>query len=392
MEKFKRLCNPMLSKSFFIFGPRGTGKSTLLKDLLGENQGMLSLNLLLMENEERFSLNPDLLRDMLQHHHYEWVIIDEVQKVPKLLDTVHFILEETKFPPRFALLGSSARKLKRGGANLLAGRAFSFQLFPLSFLELKSVFNLDDALTYGTLPSLYHLGSYREKEEYLKAYAHTYLQEEIWAEHLVDKLDPFRKFLIVAASNNGEIVNYSKTAQQVGVHDKTVRSYFQILEETLIGFYLEAFDYSLRKRLVKSPKFYLFDLGVKKALEKTLSAPILPGTYEYGKAFEHFILCEIKRIVEYFNIECRLTYYKTSTGVEVDLILERPRQKTLLIEIKSKNQAVDQDIKSLKIAREDFIESECYLVSQDKINRTKDGVHYIYWQDFLTLPSVFYQR
>jgi predicted AAA+ superfamily ATPase len=182
------------------------------------------------------------------------------------------------------MTGSSARKLKRGGANLLAGRAFVYHLFPFSFVEVGEMFDLEKALNWGMLPQIFATRTNDDRVRFLQAYAYTYLKEEIAAEQIVRKLGPFRRFLEVAAQCNGKIINYAKIASDVGVDDKTVKEYFLTLEDTLIGFFLEPFQHSFRKRLSHKPKFYFFDLGVTKALARTLTVELRPSTSAYGEA------------------------------------------------------------------------------------------------------------
>jgi predicted AAA+ superfamily ATPase len=257
----------LLSNSFFLFGARGVGKTSLIRESL-ESARVWTIDLLDNEQEDHYSRHPDQLYNQIaaRCHEIDWVFIDEIQKVPSLLNVVHRALESSEFKsPKFALTGSSARKLKRGSANLLAGRAFTYNLFPLTHVELGQSFDLDDALNWGTLPKIYSCASAQEKSEFLRAYGLTYLKEEIWNEHLIDDLEPFRTFLEVVAQTNGTIVNYAKLARDVGIDEKTVKRYFEILEETLIGFHLSAFSRSIRKRQSRSPKFYLFDTGVTRA-------------------------------------------------------------------------------------------------------------------------------
>ena len=222
--------------------------------------------------KERFLRNPSEFYAIVQAFPPETrhVVIDEIQKVPKLLDEVHRLIEETD--KIFILTGSSAQKLKHGGANLLAGRAFVYHLFSLSCFELKDQFNLDQALRWGTLPKIFSLKEDAEKNEFLRAYSDTYLKEEIWNEQVIRKLQPFRRFLEVAAQCNGKIINYAHIARDVGVDGKTIKEYFCILEDTMIGFFLEPFHHSFRKRLVEKPKFYFFDPGVVRSLARGLVA------------------------------------------------------------------------------------------------------------------------
>ena len=318
-----RLIKLPKNQSLFLFGARGTGKSTLVEDQF-DHERCLYLNLLNPEQESRYSQNPnDLYAEIkILPTNKTHIIIDEVQKIPKLLDIVHDMIEETN--KIFILTGSSARKLKRGGANLLAGRAFVYHLFPFSFLELGDKFNLDTALRWGTLPKCVFYEKEDEKKRFLQAYTYTYLKEEIWAEHHIKNLDPFRKFLEVSAQCNGKIINYANIARDVGVSDKTVNEYFSILEDTLIGYILEPFHHSFRKRLSLKSKFYYIDTGVVRALSKQLSVPFIFSTSSYGDAFDRFLITECKKLADYYNLEYQFSYLKTKDDAEIDLVVERP--------------------------------------------------------------------
>ncbi len=264
IKNFPRLLTLPKEHSLFLFGARNSGKSTLVKEVYADSS--IIIDLLKKKTEARFARNPDALYDIVKAlpETTTHVIIDEVQKNPKLLDVVHDLMSDTK--KCFVMTGSSARKLKQGGANLLAGRAFVYHMYPLTHIELGDTFNLDHALHWGTLPEIFTLDIDEMKKEFLYAYAHTYLKEEIWNEHFIRDLDPFRRFLEVAAQCNGQLINFSNIARDVGVSDKTIKSYYSILEDTLIGFFLEPYHASFRKRLSHQPKFYLFDTGVTRAL------------------------------------------------------------------------------------------------------------------------------
>jgi predicted AAA+ superfamily ATPase len=358
--------------SLFLFGARGTGKSTLLKKKF--HRKSLWIDLLDPDEEDVFTRHPNELRaqvaglpDKISH-----VVIDEIQKIPKLLDVVHKLIEETS--KKFIMTGSSARKLKRGSANLLAGRAFVYHLFPFSALELKKHFNLDEALMWGLLPKVTEFKQKKEKFEFLKAYANTYLKEEIWGEQLVRNLTPFRRFLEVAAQANGKIINYSNIAQDVGVDDKTVKEYFLILEDTLIGFFLEPFHHSFRKRLSLKPKFYFFDPGVVRALSRQLSIILQPGTSAYGEAFEHFIILECLKLATYQNKEFRFSYLKTKDDFEIDLVVDRPGQALLFIEIKSNPSVQQKDLHTLlQIAKEKDFENAEFICFSNDVRKKRYG-------------------
>lgn len=375
---FYRITNPLLSRSFFLFGARGTGKSTYLKHQFAEKA--ICFNLLDPVVEEKLALRPNSLKEeVLGAHDCDWVIIDEIQKLPKLLDVVHDLIESTQL--KFVLTGSSARKLKAGSANLLAGRAFVNYMFPLTSLELGKKFNLNDCLNWGSLPEIYHLSSVQEKQEYLRSYALSYLKEEIWGEHIIRKLDPFRKFLEIAAQLNCEIINFSNIAKDIGVDVKTVQSYYQILEDTLLGFMLESYHTSIRKQQRKTPKFYLFDLGVAKALTHSLTQSVLPNTYGYGKAFEHWIVSEIYRLNLYYKKDYKLSYLLTKDNAEIDLIIERPGKTTLLIEIKSVALVDERALRHLRNFATDIKNAEPLVLSQDTSKKKIENIVCLFWQD-----------
>ncbi len=376
---FPRIIRPIKTRSFFLFGPRGTGKSTFLKAFLGADK-VLCFNLLDPELEDLFSRNPNQFRDQIQvkADQIEWVVVDEIQKVPKLLNIVHYLIESTSL--KFALTGSSAKKLKKEGANLLAGRAFVNYLFPLTSVEMGDAFVLDEALRWGTLPTISHLLSDLEKEAYLKSYALTYLKEEIWAEHIIKNLDPFRRFLAVSAQLNTEIVNHSNIAKDVGVSDKTISSYFEILEDTLVGFSLPAFHRSVRKQQRQAPKFYFFDSGVANALGHTIQQRVTPNTYGYGKAFEQFIVTEIHRLNYYRNSNYKLYYLRTKDQAEIDLIIEKPDHTLVLIEIKSGTEVDERDCHSLHAFLKDMPDATAMVLSNDPASKKIGSVVCHHWK------------
>jgi predicted AAA+ superfamily ATPase len=374
-----RLQNPLRTSSFFLFGARGTGKSTLLRQLFAADKP-LWIDLLDPEQEHRYSVRPRELMEQIRAalDRFDWVVIDEIQKVPKLLDVVHAAIEAHGV--RFALTGSSARKLKRNSVNLLAGRAFVYHLFPLTSSELGNAFDLTKAMHYGTLPGLLPFAGDDERKAFLRAYALTYLKEEVWFEHLLRKLDPFRRFLEVAAQCNGEIVNCSNIARDIGTDHKTVSSYFEILEDTLLGFLLEPFHASVRKRQRQAPKFFLFDLGVTRALGGTLNVELVPGTYGFGRAFEQFVLLEIVRLSNYRQKDYRFSYLRTKDGAEIDLIVERPGSRLALVEIKSTDRVDERDIRDLSRFLPDFPDAEAFCLSRDKVRKKIGDILAVPWQ------------
>lgn len=378
---FSRLINPSKNRSFFLFGARGTGKSTWI-DSQWQTPKSYKIDLLDAEFEDRYSRRPSFLEaDLLAlPEKPDWVIIDEVQKVPRLLDQVHRLIENQRL--KFALTGSSSRKLRRGGANLLAGRALLNSLHPLTSIELGEHFSLDDVLHWGSLPQIFSLKEMSDKKQYLRTYGFTYLKEEIRAEQVVRKVDPFRSFLEIGAQMSGKMINFKKIARDVGVDTKSIQNYFQILEDTWIGFYLPAFHQSVRKTQRLQPKFYFFDLGIKRALEGALDSKLVPGTYGYGESFEHWVIQEIHRLNDYWQKDFRLSYYQTYGGGEVDLVFSRGKVINF-VEIKSTNSIDELEVRKLIRATTDFKAHRKFYLSLDNHPRQIGDVQCLHWKDFL---------
>jgi predicted AAA+ superfamily ATPase len=346
------------ARSFFLFGARQVGKSTLLRQLFSKNHSIF-INLLDSEVYFKLLAKPHLLIEEINtlDKSISHLIIDEIQRVPELLNIVHKMIEERK-DISFILSGSSARKLKRQGANMLAGRALTYNLFPLTHLELAKDFNLSRALDLGTLPAVYLDKEDVFARETLKSYARTYIEEEIKAEAQIRQLGAFIRFLDLAASENGSIINYSNIASDIYVDYKTVQEYYQVLEDTLIGFSLYGYAKSSRKQLSKHPKFYFFDTGVRRALAKKLDSPLIVKTREFGEAFEHFFIAEAMRLASYSRKDYKFSYYRTKSGAEVDLIIETYDDRCYAVEIKaSDNVDINKltGLKSFKDLREDTV-------------------------------------
>lgn len=309
------------------------------------------------------------------------VVIDEVQKFPRLLDIVHSQIQKKK--RQFVLTGSSSRRLKQKGTNLLAGRAWVYHLYPFSSLELlSSGFDLKRVLQWGGLPDSILAEDLNSSKEYLNAYVATYLQKEIQEEQWVRNLAPFRKFLAVASQMNGQIVNKSKIAKEIGVDDVTVANYFEILEDTLIGFLLPSHHRSVRKAQRQLPKFYFIDPGIKRALDKTLSVELVPQTSAWRDAFEHWVLLEIVKGCAYKRYDWSFSFLRTKEDVEIDLIVERPGQKNLFIEIKSKSKVTLSDAKALETLGNDLDpKAEKWLLSCDPLEQTFGKTRAFLWLD-----------
>ena len=355
---------PFGRKSFFLFGPRQVGKSTLVRYAL-RNSNHIEMNLLKSEVLLKYKKNPELLRlevdFVLKKNPQVIVFIDEIQKAPELLNEVHYLIEKNKKRVFFVMTGSSARKLKKSSVNMLAGRAWEFHLFPFTHKELGKSFQLDDVLLKGSLPPLIDDNAH-DAFQTLKAYTLTYLKEEILDEALTRNISAFSRFLDLAADQNGKIVNFSTISREAGVTSKTVKGYYQILEDTLVAIKLEPYLKSARKRLVRHPKYYLFDTGcVNSLVGRTHVASIKPPTV-YGMLFEHFVILEIIRLLSYSQQFFRVFHWRSSHGAEVDLIVEK--EDTLLaIEIKSIPRVRTGDLKGLKSFIEDYPGSRPVCVS-----------------------------
>ena len=317
----------------------------------------------------------------------QWIVVDEVQRVPQLLNEVHRVLESTEAHGKicFALTGSSARNLKRGAANLLGGRALVNNLFPLTAAELGNDFDLQSTLNWGSLPYIATERDETTRRELLDSYYATYLREEIKEEQVVRQLDPFTRFLEVAAQTSGQIVNYAAIARDCQVGEKAVARYYQILEDTLLGVMIPSFDRSIRRQQSKSPRFYLFDLGVQRALSGTLNVPVTPQSYGYGRAFEQFLVLEIYRLNSYFRKRYKLSYLRTKDNAEIDLVVERPGEGHVLLEIKSTQNASAQHGKYLRTFTRELPKSEGWIVSLDEHNRMEGELRFLHWQSALAL-------
>jgi len=347
-----------------LFGPRQVGKSTLVKHLLTD-MDCLEIDLLKSDILLKYKKNPSLLRAeiefLLRNKDNVFVFIDEIQKCPELLNDVHYLIEKFKGKLSFILTGSSARKLKRVSVNMLAGRAWRFFLFPFTHVELGQRFNIDDALLRGTLPPVID-ESLEDGFRTLTAYAQTYLKEEILDEAIVRDIGAFSRFLDMAADQSGKIVNFSTIARETGVSGKTVKGYYQILEDTLIAIKLEPYLKSARKRLTIHPKYYLFDIGVVNAINGRTSISSVKGSTIYGMLFEHFVILETYRLIHYAEKSYRIFHWRSSHGAEVDMVVEA-NDGLWAIEIKSSQIVKSGILKGLRSFMEDHPDAKPLCVS-----------------------------
>jgi predicted AAA+ superfamily ATPase len=305
--------------SFFLFGPRGTGKSTWLQYVLPE---ALRLDLLDASLFLELSRDPHLIEAIIGNRpENSWVVLDEIQKIPALLDEVHRLMESRRW--RFALCGSSARKLRRGGANLLAGRALTLSMESFSYAELGKTFNLDFALNWGMLPFVHNEPD--SAADILAAYVNTYLKEELQAEGLIRNVPPFIRFLAVAGQINGQILNVQNISREAAVARSTVDTYFTVLNDTLIGHILPAWRPRLKVREAAQPKFYWFDPGVARAAAGLLRDPT--DRLWQGTALETLLYHELRVYNEVSRKYRQVSYYRTPAGVEIDFIIETARRR-----------------------------------------------------------------
>lgn len=359
----------MDKKSHFLFGPRATGKSSLIKHDLGDKA--LIIDLLHSETYMRLMSNPSQIESMIALNEKPFIVIDEIQRVPELLNEVHRLIENNQ--TRFLLTGSSARKLKRQRVNLLAGRARQAELFPLTYHEMAN-FNLARYLQYGGLPMVVLSD---EPEEDLDAYVHTYLEEEIKSEALVKNLPAFSRFLQLSALTSGTTLNYTSIASDAGVSSMTLREYYQILEDSFLGFSVLPWQYSIKRKAVATARFYYFDTGVKNRLAGIQAIP--EQTDLFGQTFEHFIAMELRAYISYFRKKLPLCFWRTPDGQEVDFVIG----DRVAIEVKAAKKISSKHLKGLRYLMEEKKIDNYYMISQDSIALKEEGIYILPWDNFL---------
>lgn len=366
----KQIFEGIGNETAFLWGVRQSGKTTLLKQLFPNS---IYIDLLLSNEFFRFKSNPELLRQIIDANKpKEPVIIDEIQRIPELLNEIHWLITNTS--TRFILSGSSPRKILRSDVNLLGGRALRYELYPLVFAEITD-FDLLKALNSGLIPRHYLS---ENPKKLLEAYIGSYLKDEIIAEAQIRNVGAFTKFLEGAAFSNGEIVNYANIATDCGVSSITVKAYFQILEDTLMGRFLPAFTKKQKRRVVMAHKFYFFDVGIANHLLKR--SGITPKTEVFGHAFEHFIYQEIFAHSKYSDLNYSLCYWRTSSQLEVDFILG---DNEVAIEVKSTDNITNRHLNGLKGFASEFAVRRQIIVSMDPYHRKIGEIEVIPWGKFL---------
>ena len=352
------------TETFFLWGPRQTGKTTLLHATYPD---AFWIDLLKAEEFRRYLHNPELLRgELAARESVRQVVIDEVQKVPQLLDEAHWLHEHRGI--RFALCGSSARKVKRGQANLLGGRAVRYELHGLTAQEIGRDFDLNRMLNHGYLPSIYQSDRPRPL---LNSYAADYLKEEVAAEGLVRNLPVYSEFLNVAALSDAELVNFSTIARDCGVSSHTIKGYFQILEDTLLGRWLPAYTKRPKRRVIAAPKFYFGDVGLVNHLARR--GDLHAGSELYGKAFENWLFHELSAHNAYSGAFARLSYWRLASGIEVDFIINDIQ---LAIEAKATAKVTADHLKGLRALVQDHprIRHRIIVCLEPSSRRTEDGI------------------
>lgn len=372
MYKREQVFNEAGAESAFLWGARQTGKSTLLKMLFPD---ALCFDLLLNDQFDRFLRNPSLLRETVEaDRSASPVIIDEIQRLPSLLNEVQWLIVNRN--RQFILSGSSPRKILRAGANLLGGRAIRYELYPLIYKEIPG-FDLSRALNNGLLPRHYLS---KNPRRLISSYIGSYLRDEIMTEARIRNISSFSRFLETAAFSNGEMVNYSNIAAECGVSPPTVREYFQILEDTLIGRFLPSFQKKPKRRVILSPRFYFFDVGIANYLLKR--GTIVPGSESFGHAFEHFIYHEIYAHCHYSGLNYPLSYWRTASQIEVDFILG---ENEAAVEVKATTMAHEKHLRGLMSFAEEYNVRKLILVSNDPKPRKAGKVMIMPWRHFLEM-------
>lgn len=366
----KQIFKEAANESLFLWGARQTGKSTLLKVLFPDS---LWFDLLLSDVFERLQRNPSQLREIaLTSDSNKPIVIDEIQRIPALLNEIHWLIVNKNF--RFILSGSSPRKIIRSGANLLGGRALRYELYPFISSEIPD-FDLLKALNNGLLPRHY-LSSNPQK--LISAYIGSYLRDEIMAEAKIRNISSFSRFLEVAAFSNAEIVNYTNIASECGVSSPTIKEYFQILEDTLTGRFLPSFQKRPKRRVILAPKFYYFDVGIVNYLLKR--GKIQMGSEAFGNAFEHFIYQEIYAHSSYSGLNYSIAYWRTASKIEIDFVLG---DHEIAIEVKSTKMATSRYLKGLKSFAEEYTVKKSILISNDDYPRQMGDILVLPWKIFL---------
>jgi len=364
-----RNLKPIPNNSFFLFGPRGTGKTFWLRHTF---KSAIYIDLLEYRVFKELLADPQRLSEFIPKNCNNWVIIDEIQKIPSLLDEVHRLIEKNNL--KFILTGSSPRKLKKTSANLLAGRALRYHFFPLTAIELGGKFDLEKTLQYGLLPTLYDINKEISPRDYLDAYIDIYLREEVYQEGLTRNLDAFSRFLETASFSQGQTLNITEVARECAINRKLAESYFNILDDLLIAYRIPIFTKKSKRKLIKHRKFYYFDVGVYQAIRPK---SILDTTENIdGAAIETLVLQELKAFIGNNRYTHKIYYWRTQTGLEVDFVIHND-QSLIAIEVKRKKIISSHDLRGLKAFLSDYPMAKAFLLYNGDKKRYIDNIQLI---------------
>lgn len=360
---YSRLLSPPARESFFLFGPRGTGKTTWVKSKFPDS---LYFDLLRAETYNSFLANPSRLGESIPDGFHNWIVLDEIQKIPLLLDEVHRLIEEKHY--KFILTGSSARKLRRGGVNLLAGRALVYSLHPLTAVEMEKDFKLNECAEFGGLPAVF---TAEDKISYLKSYIQTYLQQEVIQEGISRNLGAFARFLETASFSQGSVLNMSEVGREASVGRRMAENYFCALEDLLIGVRLPVFSRKAKRKLISHNKFYFFDTGVYRAIKPV--GPLDQPGFAEGIALESLFFQNLRAINDYLRLDYNLFYYRTLFGVEVDFVAYGKRGLRAF-EVKSKKNIFSDDLTGLRTFLTDYPMAKGYMIYGGNTKEYKEGI------------------
>ena len=364
--------------SVFLFGPRGTGKTSWIKANL---QDSLYFDLLEFSTYKSFSANPGRLENLIPKGYKNWIVLDEIQRVPELLNEVHRLIENYKI--RFLLTGSSARSLRRRGVNLLAGRALTYHMHPFVIQELGDDFNFSYALTYGLLPAAV---ANTDPKKFLESYVQTYLREEVLQEGLTRNIGAFSRFLEIASFSQGNILNFSEIARELSLNRLMVANYFEILEDLLLAKRINVFTHRSKRKMVAHQKFYFFDVGVYRSLRPM--GPLDIKEESDGAALETLFFQSLLAINDYFNLDYKIYFWRTSTGIEVDFVIYGPCGLHAF-EIKRSSQVTNKALRGLKNFKKDYPESKLHFLYLGKHKEYHGDIDVIPFEDALKdLPKL----
>lgn len=373
METIKRFLKPE-KQSYFLLGPRGTGKSTFIKQTYPD---ALYIDLLLPDVFRSYTARPERLKELINaHRDKKTVVIDEIQKSPQLLEVVHSLIEEKK-DIQFIMTGSSARKLRKGGVNLLAGRALMKHMHPFMATELNNLFKLDNALQMGMIPLIFNS---QNPMETLQAYVDLYIREEVQMEGLTRNIGNFTRFLEAISFSHGAVLNISNVARECEIERKVVEGYISILEDLLLAFRVPVFTRRAKRALASHPKFYFFDAGVYNALRP--SGPLDRIEEISGAALEGLVAQQLKAWIDYFHPDCNIFYWRTSSGSEVDFIVYG-KEIFYAIEVKNSTVIHPNDLRALKSFGENYPEAKRFLIYRGSERLLKDGIYIVPVMEFL---------